>query len=82
MRPVALPFSKRTWAPQLAIVVIALTLLGEAAAIGILHQYGPLDTGEIVALFLVLLAVIPPNVHVIRSARKSTGPSLPQTILR
>jgi hypothetical protein len=70
-----LPFDQRSWAPPLAIAVIALTLLGEIVAIQILHQYGPLDTGEIVALVLILLAVVPPNIHIIR--RKSGSPTLP-----
>lgn len=76
-----LPFDRRPWAPQLAIAVIALTVLAEVAAIGILRQYGPLDTPEIVALVLVLLAVVPPNIHILR--RKSGSIALPkQTIVR
>ncbi|RXH58727.1 hypothetical protein [Granulicella sibirica] len=69
-----LPFDQRTWAPQLAMAVIAITLLGEVIAIQILRSYGPLDTAEITALVLILIAVVPPNIHIIR--RKS-HPHLP-----
>ena len=61
-----LPLDNRPWAPQLAKVVIVLTIVAEIIATLWLRQYGPLDTPEIVALFLVLVGVIPPNIHIIR----------------
>ena len=70
-----LPFDQRPWAPQLAIAVIVLTLLAEVVAVQWLRSYGPLDTAEITALVLVLIAVVPPNIHILR--RKS-GSLLPK----
>ncbi len=61
-----LPLDNRPWAPQLAKAVIVVTVVAEVLATLWLRRYGPLDTAEKVTLFLVLLAVIPPNIHIIR----------------
>lgn len=61
-----LPFDRKPWAPRLAKAVILFTLVGEIATFIWLRRSGPLDTGEIVALLLVLIGVIPPNIHIIR----------------
>ncbi len=67
-----LPFEDRTWAKPLARWMIAAVILGEIVAVLWLLHYGPLDTGEVLALILTLLAVIPPNVHILR---KTTRPA-------
>ena len=61
-----LPFDRRPWARTLARVVILITIVAEIGTFLWLRHYGPLDTGEILALALVLVGVIPPNVHIIR----------------
>jgi hypothetical protein len=61
-----LPFDRRPWAPKLAKAVILFTIVAEIATFVWLRHYGPLDTGEILALVLVLVGVIPPNIHIIR----------------
>ncbi len=61
-----LPFDRKPWAPQLAKAVILFTIVAEIATFLWLRRSGPLDTGEILALALVLIGVIPPNIHIIR----------------
>jgi len=61
-----LPFDNRPWAKTVAKLVIAATILFEIAVIFWLRHYGPLDIPEILALVLFAIAVIPPNIHVIR----------------
>jgi hypothetical protein len=60
-----LPFDKKPWAATVAGAVILTTLLGISAAALYLHSLGPLDTGEIVAMLLLALAIIPTNLAVI-----------------
>ena len=62
-----LPFDRKPWASQLAKAVILFTILAEIATILWLRRSGPLDTPEIVALVLVLIGVIPANIHIIRA---------------
>ena len=61
-----LPFEERIWAKPVAKFMIIATLLGEAAAVLWLRHYGPLDPPEIVALILILVGVLPPNIHILR----------------
>ena len=61
-----LPFDRRPWARKLARAVIVFTIVAEIVAFVWLRHYGPLDAGEILAMALVLIGVIPPNVHIIR----------------
>lgn len=61
-----LPFDRKPWAKHLARSVIVATLLAELMAILWLRRFGPLDTSEVVGLLLILVAVVPPNLHIIR----------------
>jgi hypothetical protein len=67
-----LPFEDRTWAKPVARWMIGIVLVAEVATILWLLHYGPLDTGEVLALLLTLLAVIPPNVHILRQTTRPT----------
>jgi len=51
--------------------MILVTLLSAAIAAVVLDSTKGLDTGAITAIFLVLLAVIPPNVAVLRHRRQT-----------
>ncbi len=61
-----LPFEEKIWAKPVAKFMIIATLLAEAIAFLWLRHYGPLDPPEIVALILILVGVLPPNIHILR----------------
>ena len=46
--------------------MIVFAIVGVAAGLVYLRMQGPLDTAEIVAAVLILLAIIPPNIAVLR----------------
>jgi hypothetical protein len=71
-----LPFDKKPWAKTVARSVIAATIIGIAAVAFYLHSLGPLDTGEIVAMFLLALAIIPTNLAVIYRKPGSDRPAV------
>ena len=74
-----LPFAEKTWAKPVAKAMIALTLLAELIAFLWLHHFGPLDPPEIVAMILVLVGVLPPNIHILRLKPGATRRSSLQT---
>lgn len=61
-----LPFDRKPWAKEVAIGVVCLTLIGAVLAILYLHHTRHLDPPMIVLVFLLLLAIIPPNILIIR----------------
>ena len=70
-----LPFEEKTWAKPVAKFMITMTLIAEAVAVLWLRHYGPLDPPEIVALLLILVGVLPPNIHILRRTSGITAPS-------
>ncbi len=75
-----LPFDHKPWAKAVARLVIAATVLGIAAAAFYLHTLGPLDTGEIVAFFLLALAIIPTNLAVIYRKPQDDRPGVARAL--
>ncbi len=61
-----LPFDRHPRAPALARLVITATILAVAAYAWFTTRQRPLDTAEYFILALLLLAVIPPNLVIIR----------------
>ncbi|SNS82804.1 hypothetical protein SAMN05421770_102477 [Granulicella rosea] len=61
-----LPFEERSWAKPVARFNIVFSILAVAAGLSMLRLQGPLDTAEITAGILVLLAIIPPSIAVLR----------------
>jgi hypothetical protein len=64
-----LPFDKKPWARKLAAAVITVTLAGAIGVPLILVQRKALDLPIVVAILLLLLAIIPPNIAVLRQKR-------------
>jgi hypothetical protein len=64
-----LPFEDKPWAKPVATAMILFTLLGAAILALYLHETKGLDTGAIVAILLTILAVVPPNIVVLRHRR-------------
>jgi hypothetical protein len=60
-----LPFDHRPWAKHLAATVILITLVAAVLIPIYLHRHHILDTGAIVAVLLILLAAIPPNIAIL-----------------
>jgi hypothetical protein len=60
-----LPNDKKPWAKTLARTVIGVTLAGLAALAYYLQDHGSLHISEIVGIFLLFLAIVPPNLAVI-----------------
>lgn len=61
-----LPFEERPWAKPVARFIILFAVLAVTGGLVLLRSQGPLDTAEITAAVLLLLAIIPPNIHVLR----------------
>jgi len=61
-----LPFDRKPWAATLAKLVILLTITGVVLYVLWIRQTRPLDWGERWILGLLLIAVIPPNLAIIR----------------
>jgi predicted ABC-type exoprotein transport system permease subunit len=72
-----LPFDRRPWARQLAATVIVVTLIAAICVPIILHRLKALDPPIIVGIVLLLLAIIPPNIVVLRQRGRS-APTNPQ----
>ncbi len=68
-----LPFDRRPWAKSLARFVILLTVAAVVVYAVAITRARPLDTAEKVILALLLIAVIPPNVAILR--RKAGTPN-------
>jgi hypothetical protein len=75
-----LPFENRPWAKRVALSVIVVTLLSAAIAAIILDRTNGLDTGAITAICLILLAVVPPNIALLRRRRLADGQQRPTMI--
>lgn len=61
-----LPFDRRPWAKPLARLVIAVTVVAVLAYAILIMRHRSLDAGERFILALLLIAVIPPNIAIIR----------------
>ncbi len=75
-----LPFDRKPWAKHLAAAVIFFSVVGVGAGVLYLRNQGPLDTGEIAAAVLLLLAIVPPNIAILRRSPDqfdSKKPSVP-----
>ncbi|SFS05857.1 hypothetical protein SAMN05421771_1137 [Granulicella pectinivorans] len=64
-----LPFDNRPWAKRVAAIVIVCTIVCEISVALWIRAEGPLDFSEILAFVLFFLAVVPPNIHILRSKR-------------
>ncbi len=61
-----LPYSNRSWSKRVAGAVIAATLIGLAVTAILIRRARPLDVAEIAFIVLMLLAVLPPNIAILR----------------
>jgi hypothetical protein len=60
-----LPHDQKPWAKSLARVVISGTILGLALLAYYLRTHNSLHIPEIVGIFLLFLAIVPPNLAII-----------------
>jgi hypothetical protein len=60
-----LPHDQKPWAKKLATVVISVTLVALAFLAYFLKTHNSLHISEIVGIFLLFLAIVPPNLAVI-----------------
>jgi len=60
-----LPHDQKPWAKKLATVVICVTLVALAFLAYFLNTHNSLHISEIVGIFLLFLAIVPPNLAVI-----------------
>ncbi len=60
-----LPHDQKPWAKSLARVVICGTILGLALLAYYLRTHNSLHIPEIVGIFLLFLAIVPPNLAII-----------------
>jgi hypothetical protein len=60
-----LPNDKKPWAKTLARTVIGVTVVSLAVLAYFLQTHGSLHIPEIVGIFLLFLAIVPPNLAVI-----------------
>jgi uncharacterized membrane protein YfcA len=74
-----LPFDNRPWAKPLARVVIGVSIVGAVAGAWYMYSIGQLHIPEVTIFLLLLLAIIPPNIAVLRkqpeAAEDSKQPS-------
>ena len=61
-----LPFDNKPWAKRVARMVIVVTLVAAVGVPFVLHSRGTLDLPMIVGIVLLVLAIVPPNVAVLR----------------
>lgn len=61
-----LPFDRKPWAKHLAALVIVVTLCAAIYAPYELHRRKSLDTPIVVGIILLLFAIIPPNILILR----------------
>ena len=66
MVKLSLPLDDRPWAKHLALSVIVATILALTVFALVIGHSRRLDVAEITFIILVLLAVIPPNVVILR----------------
>ena len=64
-----LPFDKKPWAKKLAATVIAVTLFAAVVVPLVLVQRKALDLSMVVGIVLLVLAIVPPNIMVLRQRR-------------
>ena len=64
-----LPFENRPWARPVATLIIVLTLIAAVVAPIVLHQRKALDVPIVVGIVLLVLAIVPPNIMVLRHRR-------------
>jgi hypothetical protein len=64
-----LPFDTRPWAKHVAATVIAVTTIAAICVPIVLHQRKALDIPIVVGIVLLLLAIVPPNIVVLRQRR-------------
>jgi hypothetical protein len=74
-----LPFDKKPWARPVAATVIALTLIAAVCVPIILHYRKALDPPIVVTIILLLFAIIPPNIAILRQHRKDRHNPASQT---
>jgi hypothetical protein len=79
-----LPYDKRPWAGKVAATVILLTLVAAVCVPIVLHQRKALDPPILVGIVLLLLAIVPPNVVVLRRSlrgdRQNNGKRLRESM--
>ena len=61
-----LPFDRKPWAKQVAWTVIVLTVIGALIAPFYLHHIRHLDPPMAVLVILLVLAIVPPNIVIVR----------------
>ncbi len=61
-----LPFEHRPWAKPLAILVIIAAVLVDVAVALWRSSHGPIHFVDLLAMALFLLAIVPPNIHILR----------------
>jgi hypothetical protein len=60
-----LPGDQKPWAKTVARIVICTTILGLIVLAFVLKSYNTLRIPEIVGIFLLFLAIVPPNLAVL-----------------
>ena len=60
-----LPGDQKPWAKTVARVVICTTILGLIVLAFVLQSYNTLHIPEMVGIFLLFLAIVPPNLAVL-----------------
>jgi hypothetical protein len=60
-----LPYDQKPWAKKLATAVICVTLVALGFLAYFLETHNSLHISEIVGIFLLFLAIVPPNLAVI-----------------
>jgi hypothetical protein len=60
-----LPGDQKPWAKTVARIVICTTMLGLIVLAFVLKSYNTLHIPEIVGIFLLFLAIVPPNLAVL-----------------
>jgi hypothetical protein len=76
-----LPFDNRPWARKVAVTVIVVTLVAAVCVPLILAERKELDLPIVVAIVLLLLAIVPPNIAILRRQRKNEGKQHDPTFL-
>ena len=66
-----LPFDRKPWAKHVAGIVIAVTIIAAICVPIILHHRKALDLPIIVGIVLLLFAIIPPNILILRQRPQS-----------
>jgi hypothetical protein len=79
-----LPFDNRPWARRVARVVICGSVAGAVAGGWYMYSVGELHIPEVTILVLLLLAIVPPNVAVLRKRPEAVdgAPARPVAVLK